>query len=161
MEVHVPPSHTTNEQPQQQQQPFRPFDIFTFLSGNLPETVPLPCCWDEVRDWCEEATILTAFLQNHNIYGNDDDSSRNNEQGGSSMDGALFARYRVLRFVPYIILDCKECEINQLPSMTWMERATFYSAFVRVTDMSQFTFWVGPPRRNLIFPLDLSFFDLF
>ena len=83
---------------------------------------------------------MTGFLQYQNLYGNDNDNSPDDGQG-EGIDGTLFTRHRrVLRFIPYILLDCQEFQIDHLPSMTWMERATFYSEFVRVTDLSGFTF---------------------
>lgn len=94
-----------------------------WLGGKIhPAAVSLPSCWDEFLDWAEDATNITAVLRINNLCNVETTSN-------SIADDRIRETDASPTFTPLALNG--DCEIlENLPSMTWMERASLYSESV-------------------------------
>jgi hypothetical protein len=87
---------------------------FASLIGQLASPPPLPMCWDELHDWAEDASeIFQMYLRIRNC-------------GKDHSPGAD----EIQLFIPFVFSEKSE-EVDNLPSIEWLDRAQFYADNVR------------------------------
>jgi hypothetical protein len=100
------------------------FDFASLLiSGEARRTFhhipPLPNCWDELLDWTIiAATMTTAIIHNHQNENSHHQSHHH---------------HATIRFIPFVDSSMMD-QVGKLPSMSWVERATFYTESVSFVD---------------------------
>jgi len=123
------------------------FDLVSGLAaGNVRITPPLlPSCWDELLDWCDNATAISSQQLRR---GDDDDdvdgcltsattpssswnqtiSRRHCSEKGKSESVDLDDK---IRFIPFV-RTCSIGQVKGMHSLNWVQLATFYSESVSV-----------------------------
>jgi len=135
--------------------PAAPSSMFDFillwLGGRMhPNAVSLPKCWDELLDWTEDATVMTALLRESNLceIPTNDDTDRSST---TAPDERI--RYKSPKFTP-LVLKGDSKVLDELPGMTWMQRASLYSESVSLLSrLFSFRFGGGPCSTLLLFLL--------
>jgi len=98
-----------------------------WMGNDTPNVVRLPSCLDELLDWSERAAVLTEILYN---------SKRVRDGNATNVDDSCAERVctpkkeDLIRFVPYALADSSN-DIENISSMSWIERASFYTENVR------------------------------
>jgi hypothetical protein len=98
--------------------------LFSDEASKIHQIIPLPNCWDELLDWTIAATALTAIIQMHQ-----NEQSHQQQQQQSSRRRQNHHDHRVIRFIPFVDSSMID-QVENLPSMSWIELAKFYAESV-------------------------------
>lgn len=104
------PHHRSSKRTNDIKQSFSVMEFASIWLGGLDfSAVPLPTGWDELLDWAEHASEISAAIEN--------------------VDSPVIQEHGVIQIVPYVLSSARK-QLDCLPSLPYIDRATFYAESV-------------------------------